>query len=75
MFDQALAGEGLDNVERAFAGRTGGIAAARSSDWESAERFFLTAASAAEETNDVNEYGCGVEGRCGICSVEAGSPC
>ena len=29
LFDQALAGDGLNNMERAFAGRTGGIAAAR----------------------------------------------
>ena len=61
LFDQALAGEDLDNVERTFAGRTGGIAAARSSNWESAERFFLTAASAAEETNDVNSMAVGLK--------------
>jgi hypothetical protein len=47
LFDQALAREGLDNVERAFAGRAGGIAAARSDDWNSAERFFLMGAVAA----------------------------
>jgi tetratricopeptide (TPR) repeat protein len=61
LFDQALAGEALDNVERAFAGRTGGIAAARSSDWESAERFFLMGAAAAEETNDLKSMTAGLK--------------
>jgi len=39
-FAQALAGDGLDNVERAYAGRTGGLAAAYQDDWNAAERFF-----------------------------------
>jgi hypothetical protein len=48
-FAQALAGDGLDNVERAYAGRTGGLAAAYLDDWNAAERFFLLGASAAEK--------------------------
>jgi hypothetical protein len=48
-------------LERVFAGRTGGIAAARSSDWESAERFFLTGASAAKETNDFKSMAAGLQ--------------
>jgi len=51
-FAQALAGDGLDNVERAYAGRTGGLAAAYVDDWNAAEQFFLMGASAAEKLTD-----------------------
>jgi tetratricopeptide (TPR) repeat protein len=61
LFDQALAGEGLDNVERAFASRTGGIAAARIDDWSSAERFFLMGASAAEEIAALQSMAAGLK--------------
>jgi hypothetical protein len=60
-FDQALAGDGLDNVERAYAGRTGGLAAAYSDDWNAAERFFLMGASAAEEIADLNSMAAGLK--------------
>jgi len=52
-FDQALTGDRLGNVERAYAGRMGGLAAAYSDDWNAAERFFLTGASAAEKLTDL----------------------
>jgi tetratricopeptide (TPR) repeat protein len=48
LFSQALAGDGLDPVERAFSGRNGGMAAACSGDWHSAAELFLMGASAAE---------------------------
>jgi tetratricopeptide (TPR) repeat protein len=61
LFDQALAAEGLDNVERAFAGRSGGIAAARLGDWNSAARFFMMGASAAEEIDDLKSMAAGLK--------------
>jgi tetratricopeptide (TPR) repeat protein len=61
LFDQALAGEGLDNVGKAFAGRTGGIAAAHIDDWEAAERFFLMGASAAEVIGALKSMAAGLK--------------
>jgi tetratricopeptide (TPR) repeat protein len=61
LFDQALAAEGLDDVGRAFAGRTGGIAAASSDDWNSAERFFLMGASDIEEIDDLKSMAAGLK--------------
>jgi tetratricopeptide (TPR) repeat protein len=60
-FVQALAGDGLDNVERAYAGRTGGLAAAYVNDWNAAERFFLLGASAAEKLTDFQSMVAGLK--------------
>jgi hypothetical protein len=61
LFVQALAGGGLNNVERIFAGRNGGIAAANIDNWEAAERLFLTGASAAEEAADLKSIAAGLK--------------
>jgi tetratricopeptide (TPR) repeat protein len=61
LFGQALAGDGLDVVERAFAGRTGGIAAAHLSNWDSAERFFLMGAAAVKEIDDLKSMAAGLK--------------
>jgi tetratricopeptide (TPR) repeat protein len=57
----ALAGDGLDNVESAYAGRTGALAAAYSDDWNAAERFFLMGASAAEKLTDLKTIVAGLK--------------
>lgn len=61
LFGQALAGDDLDVVERTFAGRIGGIAAAHLSDWGSAERFFLMGAVAVEEIDDLKSMAAGLK--------------
>ncbi|UTW51907.1 hypothetical protein KFF05_00440 [bacterium SCSIO 12827] len=51
MFQAVLEGTSLDEIERAFAGRTGGIAAGRMNDWQNAEKLFRLAAEAADSTS------------------------
>ena len=54
LFRQALIGENLGYVERIFAGRNGGIAAARLGDWESSEYFFVMGIAGAEDIDSIN---------------------
>lgn len=51
LFAAVLEGPSLDEIERAFAGRTGGIAAGRMNDWRNAEKLFRLAAEAADGTS------------------------
>ena len=61
VFDQVLTEEGPNSVDRAFAGRTGGIAAARLGAWDAAERFFLLGASAAGEVETLKSMTAGLK--------------
>jgi tetratricopeptide (TPR) repeat protein len=58
LFERALAGGDLPEVEQVFACRSAGIAAAGSSDWSAAERLFLLGTSKAERADFL--YGMGV---------------
>jgi len=61
LFGQALAGDGLDPVERAFSGRNGGIAAACSDNWHAAEQLFLVGASAADASPGLKSLAAGLK--------------